>query len=165
MIFQLQQHIHGSSSRKEDWNNSDNSNHSQIAISTQRGDFLVEQIKNGSGGEQSTYFLSPINSKSIPTLRRGNNASVDMIGILFLCCILTRYKISVEFNFITANVKHVDAFSLGIYNIWKNSFFKVRLEMTLVLVNLFQPKQCQNMSKYGYDRKLFSLFLTTPGLL
>lgn len=86
-ISQLQQH-HGSSLRKEDWNNSDNSNHSQIAISTQRGDFLVEQIKNGSGGEQSTYFLSPINSKSIPTLKRGNNASIDMIGNLFVVLFL-----------------------------------------------------------------------------
>lgn len=68
--------------RKEnDWSLSDNSNHSQIAISTQKGDFLVEQIKNGAGGEQSTYFLSPINSnKILSTLRRGSDASVDLIG-------------------------------------------------------------------------------------
>lgn len=70
-------------SRKEnDWNMSDNSNHSQIAISTQKGDFLVEQIKNGAGGEQSTYFLSPINSnnKVLSTTRRGSDTSVDLIG-------------------------------------------------------------------------------------
>lgn len=69
--------------RKEnDWNLSDNSNHSQIAISTQKGDFLVEQIKNGAGGEQSTYFLSPINSsnKAMSTMRRGSDVSVDLIG-------------------------------------------------------------------------------------
>lgn len=61
-------------SRKEnDWNNSDNSNHSQIAISTQKGDFLVEQIKNGAG-DQSTYFLSPINSNRIAsTVKREPN--------------------------------------------------------------------------------------------
>ncbi|XP_055308714.1 myb protein isoform X4 [Sitodiplosis mosellana] len=66
--------------KENDWSLSDNSNHSQIAISTQKGDFLVEQIKNGGGGEQSTYFLSPINSnKALSTLRRGSDASVDLI--------------------------------------------------------------------------------------
>lgn len=80
--------------RKEnDWNMSDNSNHSQIAISTQKGDFLVEQIKNVAGGEQSTYFLSPINSsnKGLPTMRRGSDASVDLIGIY-------NFFISFKFN-------------------------------------------------------------------
>lgn len=58
-------------SKENEWTNSDTSNHSQIAISTQRGDFLVEQIKGGAG-EQSTYFLSPLNSnKIIANLRRG----------------------------------------------------------------------------------------------
>lgn len=67
--------------KENDWSLSDNSNHSQIAISTQKGDFLVEQIKNGGGGEQSTYFLSPINSNKAPlTLRRDSDASVDLIG-------------------------------------------------------------------------------------
>lgn len=75
-----QQTTQGSTLRKDEWNNSDNSNHSQIAISTQKGDFLVEQIKNGAGGEQSTYFLSPINSKSFSTIRRGSCASIDLIG-------------------------------------------------------------------------------------
>lgn len=55
--------------KENDWNHSDNSNHSQIAISTQKGDFLVEQIKNGSG-DQSTYFLSPINSNKTSSSRR-----------------------------------------------------------------------------------------------
>lgn len=83
----MQQHqqaqiVQSNSLRKEnDWSLSENSNHSQIAISTQKGDFLVEQIKNGGGGEQSTYFLSPINSnKTISTLRQGGDASVDLIG-------------------------------------------------------------------------------------
>lgn len=82
---QHHQNSHSNTLRKEDWNNSDNSNHSQIAISTQKGDFLVEQIKNGAGGEQSTYFLSPINSsKSLSTLRRGsNNATPDLFGMKF----------------------------------------------------------------------------------
>lgn len=67
--------------RKDDWNNSDNSNHSQIAITTQKGDFLVEQIKNGAGGEQSTYFLSPINSsKSFSALRRGSGVCLEFTG-------------------------------------------------------------------------------------
>lgn len=68
-----------SGSRKEnDWNNSDNSNHSQIAISTQKGDFLVEQIKNGAG-DQSTYFLSPINSNRIvSTIKREPNTDYSL---------------------------------------------------------------------------------------
>lgn len=62
--------------KENEWNQSDNSNHSQIAITTQRGDFLVEQIKSGVGGEQSTYFLSPINSnKVLSTLK--NDISGD----------------------------------------------------------------------------------------
>lgn len=68
-----------SGSRKEnDWNNSDTSNHSQIAISTQKGDFLVEQIKNGAG-DQSTYFLSPINSNRIvSTVKREPNTDYSL---------------------------------------------------------------------------------------
>lgn len=54
-----------SATKENEWNHSDNSNHSQIAITTHRGDFLVEQIKSGIGGEQSTYFLSPINSNKV----------------------------------------------------------------------------------------------------
>lgn len=76
------QTVQSTVARKEtDWNMSDNSNHSQIAISTQKGDFLVEQIKNGAGGEQSTYFLSPINSnKILSTLKRGGDNALDFIG-------------------------------------------------------------------------------------
>lgn len=87
--FQLQQqqssqNSQSSTLRKEnDWNLSDNSNHSQIAISTQKGDFLVEQIKNGAAGEQSTYFLSPINSNKILShLRRDNDNVMELIGVL-----------------------------------------------------------------------------------
>lgn len=70
-MSQNQQTTSSNASKENDWNNSDNSNHSQIAISTQRGDFLVEQIKSGAG-EQSTYFLSPLNSNKImANLRRG----------------------------------------------------------------------------------------------
>lgn len=86
------QNTHSSILRKEDWNNSDNSNHSQIAISTQRGDFLVEQIKNGAGGEQSTYFLSPINSnKVLSSLHRESNATLDFIGIYFILYVFLSY--------------------------------------------------------------------------
>lgn len=71
MQTQSNNHQSSSGSKENDWNNSDNSNHSQIAISTQRGDFLVEQIKGGAG-EQSTYFLSPLNgNKIMANLRRG----------------------------------------------------------------------------------------------
>lgn len=71
LIVQSQNQSNNQNSTKDnDWNNSD-SNHSQIAISTQRGDFLVEQIKGGAG-EPSTYFLSPLNgNKMVANLRRG----------------------------------------------------------------------------------------------
>lgn len=87
VLFQLQQQqssqpTQSNMFRKEnDWNLSDNSNHSQIAISTQKGDFLVEQIKNGAAGEQSTYFLSPINSnKILSTLRRESDNGMELLG-------------------------------------------------------------------------------------
>lgn len=82
---QQQQSTHSNTLRKDEWNNSDNSNHSQIAITTQKGDFLVEQIKNGAGGEQSTYFLSPINSsKSFSALRRGSSVCMEYTGSYIL---------------------------------------------------------------------------------
>lgn len=102
--LQLQQQqnsqiVQSNTLRKEnDWSLSDNSNHSQIAITTQKGDFLVEQIKNGGGGEQSTYFLSPINSNK-PLSARGNDPSVDLIG----------NKI-VDFNFMLNSLKFLSHF-------------------------------------------------------
>lgn len=98
-LHQQQQNTHSNTLRKDDWNNSDNSNHSQIAITTQKGDFLVEQIKNGAGGEQSTYFLSPINStKSLSALRRGSNTFIEFTGLYNLKMMKAKKKEMKQFK-------------------------------------------------------------------
>lgn len=47
---------------QNEWNNSDNSNSSQIAISTQSGDFILEPIKGRSASH--AYILSPLSKKN-----------------------------------------------------------------------------------------------------